>query len=469
MTALYTRFDKRRRADPPVRVHLRRETYRSAFRRDYARLIHSSSFRRLQGKTQVFPAVEADFFRNRLTHSLEVAQIAKSIAIRLNNSHDYFRKNQIDTDLVELAGLAHDLGHPPFGHNGERALDDCMKQVGGFEGNAQTLHIVSRTEKKDLMHGFFDPVGQNGEDQRLGLNWCFRSMASVIKYDNIIPKCRQQDAELEKGVYEVDKEIFFDIKSSMAGSVPEGKKFRTIECSIMDLADDIAYSTYDLEDILKAGFQTPLDILGASSELLGRVAAKVSKKLRVMYDEEAVTKVLIELFEGLQEDTISQERTEPSALVDAVEVHNASKNLADNGYLRTKFTSDLVSEMLSGVKVTVDEQAPALSCVRLARAKRVKMETLKNFTFESIIMSSRLRVPEQRGYDIVMRLFQKLESKGGHLLLPEDFRRLYESFRDHADQKRVICNYIAGMTDRYAVEFYGRMFSETPQSMFKPF
>ena len=92
--------------------------YRSPSRRDYARLLHSPAFRRLQGKTQLFPSVESDFFRNRLTHSLEVAQIAKSIALRLNDSH--FKDDQIDTDLVETAALAHDLGHPPFGHNGER-------------------------------------------------------------------------------------------------------------------------------------------------------------------------------------------------------------------------------------------------------------------------------------------------------------------------------------------------------------
>ena len=123
--------------------------HRSAFRRDYARLLHSPAFRRLQGKTQLFPSMEHDFFRNRLTHSLEVAQIAKSIALRLNDRYGYFRAYPIDTDLVETAALAHDLGHPPFGHNGERALDDCMKERGGFEGNAQSLRILSKLGKKE--------------------------------------------------------------------------------------------------------------------------------------------------------------------------------------------------------------------------------------------------------------------------------------------------------------------------------
>lgn len=121
---------------------------RSPYRRDYARLIHSPSFRRLQGKTQLYPGHESDFFRNRLTHSLEVAQIAKGIALRLNFEEPFLQANPIDCDLVEFAALAHDLGHPPFGHNGERALDDCMKQWGGFEGNAQTLRILTVMEKK---------------------------------------------------------------------------------------------------------------------------------------------------------------------------------------------------------------------------------------------------------------------------------------------------------------------------------
>ncbi len=120
---------------------------RSAFRRDYGRLLHCPAFRRLQGKTQLFPGHESDFFRNRLTHSLEVAQVAKGIALKINKTCPGFQDSPIDLDLVEFAGLAHDLGHPPFGHNGERALDDCMKNCGGFEGNAQTLRILSRVEK----------------------------------------------------------------------------------------------------------------------------------------------------------------------------------------------------------------------------------------------------------------------------------------------------------------------------------
>ncbi|UIL26860.1 dNTP triphosphohydrolase [Rhizobium leguminosarum] len=144
---MYTGEDRQRQngeVDKP-------ESWRPPFVRDFGRIIHSASFRRLQGKTQVFPGHESDFFRNRLTHSLEVAQIAEGIADRLNEVFaDKLGDKKIDSRLCAAAGLVHDIGHPPFGHNGERALDDKMKLYGGFEGNAQTLRILSRLEKGQI-------------------------------------------------------------------------------------------------------------------------------------------------------------------------------------------------------------------------------------------------------------------------------------------------------------------------------
>src|SRR5688572_22714023 len=134
MNALYSVQDEERFSQIAKTVA---EPFRSPWRRDLARLLHCPSFRRLQAKTQVFPGHDSDFFRSRLTHSLEVAQIAKSIAIRLNATHKFFKKKafNINPGLVEFAALAHDLGHPPFGHNGEEALHELMKEDGGFEGN----------------------------------------------------------------------------------------------------------------------------------------------------------------------------------------------------------------------------------------------------------------------------------------------------------------------------------------------
>ena len=241
MRPLYSDQDLERErripGESPEAVDKNGKSYRSSYRRDYARVLHSPSFCRLQGKTQLFPGSESDFLRNRLTHSLEVAQIAKSIAFRLNCFDEYFSQkgNHIDLDLVETAALAHDLGHPPFGHNGEQALDHCMKDKGGFEGNAQSLRILARSEWRE----------HTGPDrERIGLNLTYRTLAAVLKYDKCIPVKRLGNEPLVKGYYDSEKELVAKIKTSVLGpNFDKGEPFKTIECHIMDLADDIAYST----------------------------------------------------------------------------------------------------------------------------------------------------------------------------------------------------------------------------------
>ncbi|MGH7908693.1 MAG: deoxyguanosinetriphosphate triphosphohydrolase family protein [Thermodesulfobacteriota bacterium] len=207
---LYSPNDKFRRVPIPDKLGLSREPFRTDWRRDYARIIHSASFRRLQGKTQLFPYFESDFFRNRLTHSLEVAQIAKSIAIRINNTVEFFKNAEFNTepDVPEIAGLAHDLGHPPFGHNGEKALDDYMKPYGGFEGNAQTFRILTKIEKRQKKANSSEyGIGKDGDDRRLGLNLTYRTLAAILKYDRSIPKKRKKDDELVKGYYHSEESI----------------------------------------------------------------------------------------------------------------------------------------------------------------------------------------------------------------------------------------------------------------------
>ena len=405
---------------------------------------------------------------------MEVAQIAKSIAIRLNSMHPFFQRNPINIDLVELAGLAHDLGHPPFGHNGERALDECMRSAGGFEGNAQTFHILTKTEKKDVLSAFPHPIDKQGVDKRLGLNWCFRSLAGIIKYDRLIPEYREPSTDLVKGIYGCDREIFLAVKRAICGTPDTNGEFRTLEASIMDLADDIAYATYDLEDILKVGLLTPLDILSCEERVLEKVARKVADALSKKFTARDVLNVLLEVFGGLYSDTYAKAKDSKTyspkeLLFNAAEIALASTQLASNGYIRTKFTADLVSECLAGVEVEVNEDKACMSKVVLTRKALKKVESLKHFTFESTIMAPRMRVAERRGYEIIRGLFEELNSNNGHLLLPEDFQELYLSLHEDIARKRVVCDFIAGMTDRYAVEFYGRIFSENPQSIFKPF
>jgi len=434
---------------------------RSAFRRDFGRLLHSPAFRRLQGKTQLFPGHESDFFRNRLTHSLEVAQVAKGIALNLNANCPELRASPIDTDLVEFAGLAHDLGHPPFGHNGERALDDCMKEYGGFEGNAQTLRILSRVEKKVLKD---DPtsndvcgISAQGVDRRLGLNLTYRSLASVLKYDAQIPLRRRRSADLKKGYYSSERALVESIKKHVGRPAGKDEKFKTIECQVMDIADDIAYSTYDLEDAMKGGFTHPLALLTriGNPALFKRLWEKVAKEVKDVTEDE-VFAALTDLLQFSADGT------------SGLRQYAESKLIAGDGKMRSEFSSEMIGHFVKGVTLQPKAgRAVRFSEVVVARQTRVKIESLKHLNYLLTIMSPRLKVVEYRGYEVVRTIFDTLNSDEGHLLLPEDVQGMFDRLEDTDAKKRLICDFVAGMTDRYAVEFYSRL-KESGASIFKP-
>lgn len=468
MSALYTATDWERIADEESH---RGDPYRSPARKDYARLLHSACWRRMQGKTQLFPGVDSEFFRNRLTHSLEVAQIAKSIALRLNAEKLLKAPKQrawkIDPDLVEFAGLAHDLGHPPFGHEGEHALDSLMKSYGGFEGNAQTLRILSTLEEK---------VRAGHPASSLGLNLTFRSMAAILKYDEPIPKKRGSKAALCKGYYAEEAELVGFIKRavSQALSVKPGK-FKTLECTIMDVADDIAYSTYDLEDSLKAGFRTPLDLLGATDDVMDRVLKSTNKNLkdegfaRTSFKE--ATDVLTELvgYSGLYDNLPVVQHQSPSP-ADKVKVSlsllQAARATSEMGWLRTRFTSALVGLFVDSVKVTVNPSNPPLSKAYLERPIRLRVELLKHLNFETIIRSHKLRIVAHRGREIVHTVFSEIAKNPD--LLPDRQLANFKKLAKKQQQMRCICDFVACMTDKEAVDFYARLKSERHTTIFKP-
>jgi len=483
---LYRKSDSERAHEAPPSNLSTSESYRTPYRRDYARLIHSAAFRRLEGKTQLFPGIESDFFRNRITHSIEVAQIAKSIAIKLNNTEQYFKTNNIDLDLIETAGLAHDLGHPPFGHNGELALDHCMKRYGGFEGNAQTLRILTVLEKKEPIDASPYGVAADGVDKRAGLNLTYRTLAATLKYDKKIPVNRQNKKGLEKGYYESESNLVKTIKEKVTEKKGYRSKFKTIECQIMDIADDIAYSTYDLEDALKAGFVTPLDMISSNKALLTRISRKVTDNFKKLGIKKAFSaanalETLLDIFisqkifdlESLEIDINQVDINHPYSIALLVgAVHRASIDLGRIGYLRTQFTSDLVGQFINGVKVEINKSNPALSKAYLDNDVLKKVEVLKHFNYEAIIQAPRLKVVEYRGYDIVKTIFDALASTSpakGYQLLPDDFRAIHDRARNKKEKMRTICDFVAGMTNRYAVEFYARLKSENAQTIFKPF
>lgn len=443
--------------------------YRTEYRRDYARVLHSPSFRRLENKTQLFPSQESDFFRNRLTHSLEVAQIAREIASKFICQDPSF--SFIEPDVCEVAGLIHDIGHPPFGHNGERALDDCMKECGGFEGNAQTLHIILRLEKKEEPDQLYDELGN---DCRYGLNLTVRTIASGLKYDNLIPVYREASAPLQKGYYLCDDNVIKLVKEKLIGN-KEYSGFKTVECSIMDIADDIAYSTYDLEDAFKAGFLSPYEMMSAEDDIYEQISTKL-KKDRIIADAKDCRTSVIELFSDVWENSINLQKRikikdkdyKTKTLTNFLNSYVYSKDLASNGYMRNTFSSYLVSRFIDGVHIELNEEHPLLSRVSVDEKTKLLINVLKHFSYVYLINSSRLKVVENRGYDITRKMFERLIDKDGFKLLPEDYQTLYFASKTDQGKRRVICDFIAGMTDRYAIEFYGRLFSENPQTIFKP-
>lgn len=458
------------------------ELGRTPFSKDYARLLHAPSFRRLQGKTQLFPGDESDYFRNRLTHSLEVAQIAQGIASRLNAEAvpKAFPTGdcpaRIDEDLVRFAAIAHDLGHPPFGHNGEYALDSLMRRHGGFEGNAQTLRILSRVERKLVQVGEAPPTSE------FGLDLTYRSLAAVLKYDRRIPVVRRESPKPAKGYYHTEADLVAAIKQRVAPGLPEGASFKTIECAIMDIADDIAYSTYDLEDCLHAGFITPLGLMRVlldEQRVLDHVTKETTESLAAsghdqlegefelfaalmrVFGAEVPPSLAILVEEGL-------EVNEVHSLLIAVENYTSDRKNCDDQLARNQLTSERVGRLISAVELVPNTDFPQLSSVRMKRDELIEVEVLKHLNYEVVIRSPRLAVVEHRGKEVVQRVFEAL-AKDGDRLLPIEWRPHYLAAEDAglSEVKRLVCDFVSCMTDRHAAEMYARLFGGG-HSMFKP-
>lgn len=475
MLPLYTNNDTLRASTRPGVNN--NEPGRSAYRKDYARLLHAPSFRRLQGKTQLFPGSESDFFRNRLTHSLEVAQIAAGIAEMLNvTTVEKMGLEPVNTDLVQFASIAHDLGHPPFGHNGEQALDALMRKHGGFEGNAQTLRILTTMEKKLIK------VGGDLSD-RYGLDLTYRTLASVLKYDNQIPTSREPGEGFSKGYYSTEKELVREIKKNVAPKF-DGEKFKTIECAIMDIADDIAYSTYDLEDSLHAGFVTPTSLIQALSRDDNAIQVQVLNKTNAALKENEYPEIdgaemfertlqilgvetLVELDEAYTEMMKDEgENRLHRAGFRAMNVAKFDDDLARDDLTRTRFTAERIGRLISQVKFFYNEQNPALSTVKLSREALLDVEILKHLNYALVIRSPRLAIVQYRGKDIVTQLFNAIIQSDGDLLSgswKQDYMRTDNSTVQH----RVVCDFISGMTDNYAVEYHNALFGNGT-NLYKP-
>lgn len=391
--------------------------YRRPFQIDRDRIIHSSAFRRLQSKTQVFLSGEYDFYRTRLTHSIEVAQIGRSICAWLSHQGGDGLLDDgcfIDADLVESACLSHDLGHPPFGHAGERTLHCLMQPYGGFEGNAQTLRILTQT--------LFS-------EGRSGMNPTRALLDGVLKYKTLLSEAPNSKHHY---LYD-DQEPWLDFAMGhqafpaelIPGDVRNG--FRSLECQIMDWADDTAYSLNDLADGIHAGFITPSKVERWASE----------------------------------QETLSAE--------DTADIEFLCKAMRE-GRVEGRLNR-LIGECIRNTRLVPAANFLSQSTRRHQLAleidprQRRRADLHKKIALDLVFLSPQLQQLDHKANFILTRLFEvlrdryieKADCRGLHLL-PTSLEKEIQQAEGVQQRARLVCDWIANMTDHFAFRTYRRLF-----------
>jgi dGTPase len=371
---------------------------RSAFRRDCDRVIHSTAFRRLKHKTQVFVFHEGDHYRTRLTHTLEVAQIARALARQLG----------LDEDLTESLALAHDLGHPPFGHAGERALDLCLKDHGGFDHNAQTLRVVTALEHR---YPDFD-----------GLNLTWESLEGIVKHNGPLtdhagtPVGRYRDRAVPSGISDYNQLYDLELWS-----------FASLEAQAAAIADDIAYDAHDIDDGLRAGLFTVDDL--KVMPLTAGMIADIDARYPLLDESRRGAELVRELI---------------STLIGAV-VSEAGKRLD--------------AAKPSSVDDVRNHQEALITFPREAGQAEA---SIKAFLKERMYRHDRVMRVMGDAEGILFDLFARYQNA------PQDLPAEWlppggGAPQPEADRARRIGNFIAGMTDRFAITEHVRLFDSTPE------
>ncbi|MGU3398679.1 deoxyguanosinetriphosphate triphosphohydrolase [Brucellaceae bacterium D45D] len=364
---------------------------RTPFQRDRDRIIHSTAFRRLKHKTQVFIAHEGDHYRTRLTHTIEVAQIARALA----------RALRLDEDLAEAVALVHDFGHTPFGHTGEEALNARMKDYGGFDHNAQSLRIVTKLEHR---YAEFD-----------GLNLTWETLEGLVKHNGPLlgPFAPNSDDPVPQPV--LDYNARHDLELT---------RFASLEAQCAAIADDIAYNAHDIDDGLRSGLLTleALDAVPLTARLLDIVRKRYPALDAVRTGHELVRRQITIMVEDV--------------------IGEAQRRLNDAKPLSVEDVRGY-SRALVGFSSTMAEDE----------------KTLKRFLFKNLYFHESVMTRRQSADRIVLDLFDACFADAS--VMPAEWRLDYEAL-DRAGQARRIADYLAGMTDNYAVREHRRLFDHTP-------
>jgi dGTPase len=369
---------------------------RTDYQRDRDRVIHSSAFRRLKHKTQVFVAHEGDHYRTRLTHSIEVAQISRSLA----------RSLALDEDLAEALSLAHDLGHTPFGHTGEDVLDSAMRPYGGFDHNAQSLRLVTRLERR---YAGFD-----------GLNLTWETLEGLVKHNGPLvladgtPIGKYRERGIPRAILDYQRQQDLDLASHASA-----------EAQAAAVADDIAYNTHDIDDGLRAGLFTLEDL--SVMPFLADILAEIATRHPGLDRNRTTHELMRRLITRLVEDVIASGRSafESGRYVSAEDVRRAGRPL-----------------------VTF---SPAI-----AQADRV----LKTFLFANMYRHPRVMRIRKAAATVVGDLFGRFFEDPA--TLPGEWS-LGLDRTDEDKRARRVADYIAGMTDRFALDEHRRLFDSTPE------
>jgi len=360
---------------------------RTPFQRDRDRIIHSTAFRRLKQKTQVFVAHEGDHYRTRLTHSLEVAQIARTGARILG----------LDEDLTETLALAHDLGHPPFGHAGERALNSCMKAYGGFDHNAQALRLVTKLEER---YPRFD-----------GLNLTWETLEGLVKHNGPLLREGRTLADLPGYIGEYDALHPLELSS-----------FASLEAQMAALSDDIAYNNHDIDDGIHAGLFT-LEELAARSELVAETLGGVRRDFPSLSASRLAAEVVRRLIGVWMDDLMSQTR----------------RNLAE-----------AAPDSAAAVR------AAGRPMVSFSAEMQARDKDLRVFLTEKMYRHYKVNRMMSQAQRVVTSLFELFLAEPE--TLPPEWS-IRARGQEPAKKARVVCDYISGMTDSFALDEHRRLFN----------